>query len=142
MGSLVNVLGYELAWTKKRCVLRAPGGHEIALRVSSGCPEVSEATALQLIAEIEQEKISQLSRSAEETQQAMARARAVQLDPCWERSMREYVANGKFEDGFSALASATAGFQPENAQATDEQGLGGEDVQREKISCGQAVQGG
>ena len=70
VGSLVSVLGYELLWTKKRCVLKAPDGHEIALRVSSGCPEVSEATALQLIAEIEQEKVLQLNQNTKETQQA------------------------------------------------------------------------
>eukprot|EP00439_Symbiodinium_sp_Y106_P081967 s1232_g21.t1 len=28
------------------------------------------------------------------------------MDPCWERSMREFVAKGRFEDGFSALASS------------------------------------
>ncbi|CAE7803587.1 RE1 [Symbiodinium sp. CCMP2592] len=106
VGSLVSVLGYELAWTRKRCVLKAPDGREFGLRVNSGCPEMSEATALELIAEIEQEKIAQLSNRTEETKKAVARARAVQLDPCWERSMKEYVKNGKFEDGFSALAAA------------------------------------
>ena len=45
VGSLVSVLGYELVWTKKRCILKAPDGREIGLRVSSGCPEISEAMA-------------------------------------------------------------------------------------------------
>ncbi|CAE7274874.1 TY4B-J [Symbiodinium sp. CCMP2592] len=106
VGSLVAVLGYELVWTKKKCVLRAPDGKELALKVSSGCPEVSEATALELIAKIEQEKLAQLSENVENTKQAMLRAREVELDPCWEKSVREYVAKGKFEDGFRAMAAA------------------------------------
>ena len=149
VGSLVSVLGYELVWTRKRCVLKAPDGREIALRVSSGCPEVNEATALQLIAEIEQEKVALLARNTEDTQLTLARARAVQLDPCWERSMRDYIGKGKFEDGFSALASAPWATDelredlarivtdlPERdaeawslMQQLDEQGLDREDVQ-------------
>ena len=106
VGSLVGVLGYELVWTKKKCVLRSPEGKELVLKVKSGCPEVNEATALELISQIEQEKINQLRQKTEETKQAMVRAREVQMDPCWQKSMREYVANGKFEDGYRATASA------------------------------------
>ncbi|CAE7776959.1 RE1, partial [Symbiodinium sp. CCMP2592] len=106
VGSLVAVLGYELIWTKKKCVLKGPDGEELALKVTSGCPEVSEATALELIAKIEQEKLATLARNTEETKQAMVRAREVQMEPCWEKSMKEYLSNGCFEDGFRALASA------------------------------------
>ncbi|CAE7845175.1 GIP, partial [Symbiodinium necroappetens] len=106
LGSLVSVLGYDLVWTKKKCILRSPEGMETVLRVTSGCPEVSEATALELIAKIEQEKVVQLNHNTEVTKQAMARARDVQLDPLWERSLKDYVAKGKFEDGFRAMASA------------------------------------
>ena len=106
LGSLVSVLGYDLVWTKKKCILRAPDGKELVLRVTSGCPEVSEVTALELIAKIEQEKVARLDQSTQATKQAMARAREVQLDPLWERSLRQYVATGGFEDGFRAMASA------------------------------------
>ena len=106
LGSLVSILGYELTWTKKKCILRGPDGKELALRITSGCPELSEATALELIAKLEQEKITQLTKATEVTKQAMVRAQGVQMDPMWERSLREYVTTGKFEDGFRALASA------------------------------------
>ena len=106
LGSLVSVLGYDLVWTKKKCILRAPDGKELALRVTSGCPEVSETTALELIAKIEQEKVARLDQSTQATKQAIARARAVQLDPLWEKSLQQYVATGGFEDGFRAMASS------------------------------------
>ena len=106
LGSLVSVLGYDLVWTKKKCILRDPEGRELALKVNSGCPELSEATALELIARIEQGKIAQLAASTEATRQAMARAKEVQADPLWEKSLREYVIGGKFEDGFRGMVSA------------------------------------
>ncbi|CAE7877177.1 TY4B-J [Symbiodinium necroappetens] len=74
VGSLVKLLGYELVWTKRGCTLRASDGREIALKVSTGCPEISEATALELIAKIEEEKLNQLKERAEVTKLAMLRA--------------------------------------------------------------------
>ena len=106
LGSLVGVLGYELVWNKRKCVLRGPDGKELVLRVSSGCPEVNEATALELIAKIEEEKVNQLNQSIKATKQAMMRAQEVQADPLWERSLNEYIRSGRFEDGFRALTSA------------------------------------
>ena len=40
------------------------------------------------------------------TAQAIARARDVQLDPLWERSLQQYVVSRRFGDGFRATASA------------------------------------
>ncbi|CAE7388019.1 hypothetical protein AK812_SmicGene40986 [Symbiodinium microadriaticum] len=105
LGSLVSVLGYDTVWTKKKCILRDPEGEELALKVTSGCQELSEATVLELIAKIEQGKIARPAASTEATRQAMARAKEVQADPLWERSMREYVMKGKFEDGSRGIVS-------------------------------------
>ena len=105
VGSLVKILGYELVWTKRRCTLRAPDGREIALKVSTGCPEISEATALELIAKIEEEKLNQLKERAEVTKLAMLRAKNIAQVEQWELCMRDYVTQGKFEDGFRALVS-------------------------------------
>ncbi|CAE7218596.1 RE1 [Symbiodinium sp. CCMP2456] len=88
VGGLVSILGYELVWTKKKCALRSPEGREIPLRVTSGCPEINEATALELIGKIEEEKLQQLEGWEQ-----------------WESSLREFVDKGKFEDGFRALVS-------------------------------------
>ena len=105
VGSLVSILGYELQWTKKKCVLRSPEGRELPLRVTSGCPEVNEATALELIAKLEEEKVQQLREKAEVTRIAMARAQGIQRSEQWETSLKEYVNTGKFEDGFRAIVS-------------------------------------
>ncbi|CAE7749536.1 RE1, partial [Symbiodinium sp. CCMP2456] len=105
VGSLVSVLGYELRWSRRRCFLRAPDGKEIPLKVSSGCPEVDEAKALELIAEIEQGNVDRLNQSMKATQVAMLRACVVERDDQWERSLECYVQNGAFEDGFRALVS-------------------------------------
>ncbi|CAE7242425.1 RE1 [Symbiodinium sp. CCMP2592] len=106
VGSLVNVLGYELRWCKRKCILRAPDGKEIPLKTTSGCPEVDEAKALELIAEIEQENLHRLQRETETTRVAMLRANEVCADEQWEKSMKRYVAEGLFEHGFRYLASA------------------------------------
>ncbi|CAE7373708.1 TY4B-J, partial [Symbiodinium sp. CCMP2456] len=105
VGGLVSILGYELIWTKRKCALRAPDGREIPLRVTSGCPEVNEATALELIARIEEEKVTMLKEKANLTRMAVLRAQQVQGEEQWEASMREYVAKGRFEDGYRALVS-------------------------------------
>ncbi|CAE7639140.1 unnamed protein product, partial [Symbiodinium necroappetens] len=105
VGGLVSILGYELLWTKKKCVLRGPEGREIPLRVTTGCPEIDEATALELIAKIEEEKLQQLTEKAKITQSALMRACKVQSCEQWQSSMKDYVLKGKFEDGFRALVS-------------------------------------
>ena len=105
MGNLISLLGYELIWNKKKCVLRAPDGREEALKMTSGCPEVNEAVALELIAKIEQEKVAQLERAVEESKEAMLRALKVEHDPQWEKSLRRFVESGKFEDGYCAISS-------------------------------------
>ncbi|CAE7224366.1 RE1, partial [Symbiodinium microadriaticum] len=106
VGSLVSVLGYELRWNRKRCLLRAPDGKEIPLRVASGCPELDEAKALRLIAEIEQENVNRLQQQVETTRIAMVRACMIQGDEQWERSLKQYVQHGVFEDGFRSMVSA------------------------------------
>ena len=106
VGSLVSVLGYELRWCKRKCILRAPDGKEIPLRTSSGCPEVDEAKALELIGEIEQENLNRLQRETETTRVAMVRACGVHGDEQWEKSMKSYVHHGRLEDGFRSLVSA------------------------------------
>ncbi|CAE7447103.1 RE1, partial [Symbiodinium sp. CCMP2456] len=105
VGSLVKILGYELVWTRRKCTLRAPDGREIPLRISSGCPEISEATALDLIAKIEEEKVTQLREKAEITRVATLRSQGIAQSEQWESCMKEYVSTGKFEDGFRAMVS-------------------------------------
>ncbi|CAE7459294.1 GIP, partial [Symbiodinium sp. CCMP2456] len=75
------------------------------LKMTSGCPEVNEALALQLIARIEQEKLAQLEKATEESKQILVRAMKVQKDPEWEKSLRRFVTSGKFEDGYCAISS-------------------------------------
>ncbi|CAE7888738.1 RE1 [Symbiodinium microadriaticum] len=105
VGGLVSILGYELQWTKKKCVLRGPDGREIPLRTTTGCPEIDETTALELIAKIEEEKLQQLAEKAKVTQNALMRACKVESCEQWQSSMKDYVLKGKFEDGFRALVS-------------------------------------
>ena len=107
VGNLINLLGYELLWTKRRCVLRAPDGREESLKMTSGCPEVNEALALELIAKIEQEKVVQLEKDVEESKLSLLRAMTVATEDQWEKCLRRYVKEGKFEDGFSALSTMT-----------------------------------
>ena len=138
VGNLISLLGYELLWTKRRCVLRAPDGREEVLKMTSGCPEVNEALALELIAKIEQEKLAQLEQSMEDSKAALVRAMAVQQDAQWEKCLRRYVDHGKFEEGRpcedcfrpSKFAKGglgpddRAGLQPKDEKADDAQGLG------------------
>ena len=105
MGSLISLLGYEVSWTRRRCILRAPDGEETNLKVSAGCPELSETKALELISQIEAEKLEQFRKKMAETELATRRAQLVEIDTLWERSLRTYVENGKFDDGFRAVAS-------------------------------------
>ncbi|CAE7382697.1 GIP [Symbiodinium sp. CCMP2592] len=105
MGSLISLLGYEVSWTRRRCILRAPDGEEVVLKVSGGCPELSETAALELISKIEAEKLERLRRSTVETERATLRAQMVEVNTIWERSLRTYVEDGKFEDGFRAVVS-------------------------------------
>ena len=105
VGNLINLLGYELIWSKRKCVLKAPDGREEVLRMTSGCPEVNEAVALELIAKIEQEKVAQLEGAVEESRRTLMRALKVERNPQWEKSLRRFAEAGKFEDGFSAISS-------------------------------------
>ncbi|CAE7421178.1 RE1 [Symbiodinium sp. CCMP2592] len=106
VGNLIGILGYEMVWSRRKCFLRSPEGKELPMKIASGCPEVNEATALELIAKIEEEKLREFECKAESTKNAMMRARDLQQDPMWEKSMKAYVTEGKFDDGFRALASA------------------------------------
>ncbi|CAE7327876.1 RE1 [Symbiodinium sp. CCMP2592] len=105
MGSLISLLGYEVTWTRRRCLLRTPEGEEISLKVSAGCPELSETMALELISKIEAEKLERLRRNIADAELASRRAQLVEVSTLWERSLRSYVQQGKFEDGFRAVAS-------------------------------------
>ncbi|CAE7258992.1 unnamed protein product [Symbiodinium sp. CCMP2456] len=107
VGSLVSTLGYEMIWSKKRCFLRAPDGREVALKVTSGCPEIDETKALELIAQIEQENLQQLKLQVERTRLAMVRASVVECTGQQEQSLDDYVRKGKFEDGYRAMVMAT-----------------------------------
>ena len=102
MGSLISLLGYEVTWTRRRCILRAPDGEEISLKVFGGVSRAEgETLALELISKIETEKLEQFRRKTAETELAVLRAKMVEVTTLWERSLREYVENGKFDDGFS-----------------------------------------
>ena len=105
VGNLIGLLGYELIWSKKKCVLRSPDGREEVLKMTSGCPEVNEALALDLIAKIEQEKLTRLERAMEESKRTLVRAMKVEKDPGWERNLKKFVETGKFEDGYCAISS-------------------------------------
>ena len=105
VGNLIGLLGYELIWSKKKCVLRAPDGREEVLKMTSGCPEVNEALALDLIAKIEQEKLTRLEKAMEDSKRVLVRAMKVEKDPAWEKNLKKYVEFGKFEDGYCAISS-------------------------------------
>ncbi|CAE7228743.1 RE1 [Symbiodinium microadriaticum] len=105
VGNLIGLLGYELIWSKKKCVLRSPDGREEVLKMTSGCPEVNEALALDLIAKIEQEKLTRLEKAMEESKRTLVRAMKVEKDPSWEKNLKKFVETGKFEDGYCAISS-------------------------------------
>ncbi|OLP91566.1 Copia protein [Symbiodinium microadriaticum] len=88
VGNLIGLLGYELIWSKKKCVLR-----------------VNEALALDLIAKIEQEKLTRLEKAMEDSKRVLVRAMKVEKDPAWEKNLKKYVEFGKFEDGYCAISS-------------------------------------
>ena len=68
VGSLVGVLGYEMVWEKRGVF--SDRQMERSCQITTGCPEVAEATALELIAQIEEEKLLELERNAEYTKNA------------------------------------------------------------------------
>ena len=105
MGALVATLGYKMEWNQSRCKLIGRNGEEIKLKVRGGCPELSEAQALSLIARLEEDKLKSLNDSAIQSQGRIREA-ALRLKETWFDRLRRYAENGNIAEATQAIGEA------------------------------------
>ena len=82
LGALVGMLGYSMEWSGANCRLVSREGEVIKLKVRDGCPEVTEAQALSLIARIEDQKLEMLRQSVDVTKNRI-RESVIALNKTW-----------------------------------------------------------
>ena len=105
LGTLVGTLGYTMEWSGSRCRLTSRDGEVISLRVRDGCPEVTEAQALGLIAKIEGKKLSMLKQSTE-TSRTKIREAVIAINKTWFDHLLTFCDSGAGVDSMMALQSA------------------------------------
>ena len=105
MGALVATLGYKMEWNQSRCKLIGRNGEEIKLKVRGGCPELSEAQALNLIARLEEDKLKSLNDTVIKSQGRIREA-ALRLKETWFDRLRRYANTGKMADAAQAIVEA------------------------------------
>ena len=68
LGALVQELGCDFKWTQKGLTLHHPKFGTIRVNVRNGCPQVAEANALKLIAELESKRLVKYEARIQELQ--------------------------------------------------------------------------
>ena len=63
VGELVKTLGYRFEWGPNSCHLVNPDGGIVRMSTTDGCPHLTEAKALELIAKIEKKKLDQFTEA-------------------------------------------------------------------------------
>ena len=105
LGSLVQQLGYTLEWNSKKCRLVGRAGDVHHLRVRNGCPEVAECQALNLIARLEEEKLSSLKTNVANTKERVRQA-AVSLNKTWFDHLIQFCRSDRATDAVQAVGEA------------------------------------
>ena len=105
LGSLVGMLGYSMEWSGSRCRLVGRDGDAISLRIRDGCPEVTEAQALSLIARIEDKKLEQLKKAMLTTKERI-RESVIAINKTWFDHLLTFVDSGSGVDSMTAVQSA------------------------------------
>ena len=91
MGQLVQVLGCSIKWTPKKLMVHHPIHGALKVRVNHFCPEMAEAEALRLIAELEEIRVRQLYVATCELEKKLERA---ELKLTWWEHLGELVKTG------------------------------------------------
>ena len=105
LGSLVGVLGYRMEWRGSRCRLIGRDGEIITLKVREGCPEITEAQALDLIARIEEKKLANLQNATAVTQGTI-RESVIAMNKTWFDHLISYCRSGIGTEALRALHNA------------------------------------
>ena len=105
LGSLVGVLGYRMEWRGNRRRLISREGQAINLRVRDGCPEVTEAQALELIARIEEEKLTNLVDATSVTK-GKIRESVISMNKTWFDHLISYCRSGVGNEALKAIHKA------------------------------------
>ena len=105
LGSLVGTLGYSMEWSGSRCRLTSRDGEVIVLRVRDGCPEVTEAQALSLIAKIEDKKLESLNQSVQGSK-ARIREAVIAINKSWFDHLLTFCDSGAGVDSMMAVQAA------------------------------------
>ena len=105
LGSLVGVLGYRMEWRGNRCRLISREGQAINLRVRDGCPEVTEVQALELIARIEEEKLTNLVDATSVTK-GRIRESVISMNKTWFDHLISYCRSGVGSEALKAIHKA------------------------------------
>ena len=105
LGSLAGVLGYRMERRGSRCRLISREGQTINLRVRDGCPEVTEAQALELISRIEEEKLMNL-KDATVITEGRIRESVISMNKTWFDHLISYCRSGIGNEALKAIHNA------------------------------------
>ena len=105
LGALVGMLGYSMEWSGANCRLVSREGEVIKLKVRDGCPEVTEAQALSLIAKIEDQKLEMLRQSVDVTKTRI-RESVIALNKTWFDHLLTYCDSETGADALQAIQGA------------------------------------
>ena len=109
LGSLVQDLGCDLTWTRRRGLeIKHPSHGVIKPRVVGKCPLVGEACALDLIRELEELKVAELEMATSRT------ANAIWSWGCeqdWATHLESFLADGSRGSQLLALSASDSPFR-------------------------------
>ena len=112
LGDLVQTLGCEVTWTRREgLVVKHPVHGTMSTHVSGRCPIIGESLALELIAEIETQKLRELEQK---TVDSHLRAYGWTDDHygSWRKGMSRFVRTGKRSHGLEALMARESPMGP------------------------------
>ena len=94
-----------MEWRGNRCRLISREGQAINLRVRDGCPEVTEVQALELIARIEEEKLTNLVDATSVTK-GRIRESVISMNKTWFDHLISYCRSGVGSEALKAIHKA------------------------------------
>ena len=122
LGSLVQDLGCDLTWTRRRGLeIKHPSHGVIRPRVVGKCPLVGEACALDLIRELEELKVAELEMSTSRTANAIW---SWDCEQDWATHLESFLTNGSRGSQLLALSTSDSPFraltEPQRASLAEE----------------------
>ena len=102
IGELVQMLGYSMQWSGKKCKLVGRTGDTTELKVRQNCPVLTESQALNLISKLEDVKLRNLEKTVAETN-GRVQAAALRLDEGWFHKMVRYMKSGRAKAGVQSI---------------------------------------